>query len=45
MPGSYLSRDIHGMPALLIKQARKMGLNNLFLGGDGWDPRILSYAG
>ncbi len=31
--------------AFLIKQARKKGLQTLFLGGDGWDEKMYEYAG
>jgi branched-chain amino acid transport system substrate-binding protein len=29
----------------IIRQARKMGIKTVFLGGDGWDSEMYSYAG
>ncbi|MBU3917875.1 ABC transporter substrate-binding protein, partial [bacterium] len=31
--------------ALIIKQARKMAVTTIFLGGDGWSDRMYEYAG
>lgn len=30
---------------LIIKQARRMGIGSVFIGGDGWTERIADYAG
>ena len=30
---------------LIIKQARRMGIESVFIGGDGWTERIAEYAG